>query len=164
MVMVGDRGMITTARITALNKLGDDDNNAAGQAKDTTGSKGKSRARARAGERELPGGEYGWITALRAPPIKKLMAEDGRLQLSFFDEQDLAEITSEDFPGERLIACRNPVLAADRARTREELLAATEKLLAPLTARVQAGRLSGAEQVRVQVRDVIGQYHNAHDI
>src|SRR5258708_17985306 len=122
MVMLGDRGMITTARITALNKLGDDDNNAAGQAKDTTGSKGKSkskaRARARAGERELPGGEYGWITALRAPAIKKLMAEDGPLQLSLFDEQDLAEITSEDFPGERLIACRNPVLAAARPRTR----------------------------------------------
>ncbi len=165
MVMVGDRGMITTARITALNKLGDDDNNAAGQAKDTTGSKGKSkskaRARARAGERELPGGEYGWITALRAPAIKKLMAEDGPLQLSLFDEQDLAEITSEDFPGERLIACRNPVLAADRARTREELLAATEKLLAPLTARVQAGRLSGAGQIGVKVGEMIGKYNTA---
>src|SRR6266498_2698572 len=69
---------------------------------------------------------YGWITALRAPAIKKLMAGDGPLQLSLFDQQDLAEITSPDFPGERLIACRNPVLAADRARTREELLAATE--------------------------------------
>ena len=61
------------------------------------------------------------------------MADDGPLQLCLFDQQDLAEITSEDFPGERLIACRNPVLAADRARTREELLAATEKLLAPLS-------------------------------
>src|SRR6266851_3271377 len=163
MVMVGDRGMITTARITALNKLGDDDNNAAGQAKDTTGSKGKSkaRARARAGERELPAGEYGWITALRAPAIKKLMAEDGPLQLSLFDEQDLAEITSEDFPGERLIACRNPVLAADRARTREELLAATEKLLAPIAARVQAGRLSGADQIGVKVGEMIGKYNTA---
>ena len=59
------------------------------------------------------------------------MAEDGPLQLSLFDEQDLAEITSGDFPGERLVACRNPVLAADRARKREDLLAATEKLLAP---------------------------------
>ena len=59
------------------------------------------------------------------------MADDGPLQLSLFDQQDLAEITSDDFPGERLIACRNPVLAADRARTRDELLAATEKLLAP---------------------------------
>ena len=72
------------------------------------------------------------------------MAEDGPLQLSLFDEQDLAEITSPDFPGERLVACRNPVLAADRARKREDLLAATEKLLAPLIARVAAGRLAGA--------------------
>ena len=72
------------------------------------------------------------------------MADDGPLQLSLFDQQDLAEITSPDFPGERLVACRNPVLAADRARKREDLLAATEKLLAPLIARVQAGRLTGA--------------------
>ena len=72
------------------------------------------------------------------------MAEDGPLQLSLFDEQDLAEITSPDFPGERLVACRNPVLAADRARKREDLLAATEKLLAPIIARVRAGRLTGA--------------------
>ncbi len=69
------------------------------------------------------------------------MADGGPLQLSLFDEQDLAEITSPDFPGERLVACRNPVLAADRARKREDLLAATEKLLAPITARVAAGRL-----------------------
>jgi hypothetical protein len=75
---------------------------------------------------------YQWITALRAPAIRKLMADDGPLQLSLSGQQDLAEITSGDFPGERLIACRNPVLAADRARTRNELLAATEKLLAPL--------------------------------
>ena len=113
MVMVGDRGMITSARIAALN-----------QQEDGT---------------PVPDA-YGWITALRAPAIKKLMAEDGPLQLSLFDEQDLAEITSDDYPGERLVACRNPVLAADRARKREDLLAATEKLLAPLIARVQAGR------------------------
>ena len=68
------------------------------------------------------------------------MADDGPLQLSLFDEQDLAEITSDDFPGERLIACRNPVLAGERARKREDLLAATEKLLAPLIARVAAAR------------------------
>ena len=67
------------------------------------------------------------------------MADDGPLQLSLFDQQDLAEITSDDFPGERLIACRNPVLAADRARKRDDLLAATEKLLAPVLARVRAG-------------------------
>ena len=131
MVMVGDRGMITSARIDALNQQQD------GTARPDT---------------------YEWITALRAPAIRKLMADDGPLQLSLFDQQDLAEITSEDFPGERLIACRNPVLAADRARTREELLAATEKLLAPLLARVQAGRLHGAGQIGVEVGKVISTY------
>jgi hypothetical protein len=131
MVMVGDRGMITSARIAALNKMEDGP------------------------QRPDP---YGWITALRAPAIKKLMAEDGPLQLSLFDEQDLAEITSPDYPGERLIACRNPVLAADRARKREDLLAATEKLLAPLIARVQAGRLTGAAAIGVQAGKVISKY------
>ena len=134
MVMVGDRGMITSARIRALNQQQD----------------GTPRPDA-----------YGWITALRAPAIKKLIAEDGPLQLSLFDEQDLAEITSEDFPGERLIACRNPVLAADRARTREDLLAATEKLLAPLLARVQAGKLTGAGPIGVEVGKVISTYKTA---
>ena len=86
------------------------------------------------------------------------MADDGPLQLSLFDQQDLAEITSGDFPGERLIACRNPVLAADRARTRDDLLAATEKLLAPLLARVQAGRLQGAGEIGVEVGKVITRY------
>jgi hypothetical protein len=131
MVMVGDRGMITSARIEALNQLED----------------GTQRPDA-----------YGWITALRAPAIKKLMAEDGPLQLSLFDQQNLAEITSPDYPGERLIACRNPVLAADRARTRGELLAATEKLLAPIIARVQAGRLTGAGAIGVEVGKVISKY------
>ena len=115
MVMVGDRGMITRARIRALN-----------QQEDGT-------------PRPDP---YGWITALRAPAIRKLMADGGPLQMSLFDQQDLAEITSPDFPGERLVACRNPVLAAERARKREDLLAATEKLLAPVIARVQAGSLA----------------------
>ena len=78
--------------------------------------------------------------------------------MSLFDEQDLAEITSPDFPGERLVACRNPVLAADRARTRDELLAATEKLLAPLLARVQAGKLAGAAPIGVEVGKVISRY------
>ena len=86
------------------------------------------------------------------------MADDGPLQLCLFDQQDLAEITSPDFPGERLIACRNPVLAADRARKREDLLAATEKLLAPLIARVQAGRLTGAGQIGIEVGKVISTY------
>jgi hypothetical protein len=131
MVMVGDRGMITSARIQALNELED----------------GTAR----------PDG-YGWITALRAPAIRKLMAGGGPLQMSLFDQQNLAEITSPDYPGERLIACRNPVLAADRARTREELLAATEKLLAPIIARVQAGRLAGAGEIGVAAGKVISKY------
>jgi hypothetical protein len=131
MVMVGDRGMITSARIAALNRLED----------------GTARPDA-----------YGWITALRAPAIKKLMADDGPLQLSLFDQQDLAEITSEDFPGERLVACRNPVLAAERARKREDLLAATEKLLAPIAARVAAGRLAGAAAIGVEAGKVISKY------
>jgi len=131
MVMVGDRGMITSARIRALNQAGD----------------GTPRP-----------DPYQWITALRAPAIRKLMADDGPLQLSLFDQQDLAEITSDDFPGERLVACRNPVLAADRARKREDLLAATEKLLAPITARVQAGRLTGAGAIGVEAGKVISRY------
>jgi len=131
MVMVGDRGMITSARIQAMNQADD----------------GTQRPDA-----------YEWITALRAPAIRKLMADDGPLQLSLSGQQDLAEITSGDFPGERLIACRNPVLAADRARTREELLAATEKLLAPIITRVQAGRLQGAGPIGVEVGKVITKY------
>src|SRR5690348_13481723 len=126
MVMVGDRGMITPARIAALAELEED---------------------------------YGWITALRAPAIRKLMSDDGPLQLSLSDQQDLAEITSPDYPGERLVACRNPALAADRARKREDLLAATEKLLAPLIARVRAGRLAGAAQIGVAVGKVINKYN-----
>jgi hypothetical protein len=133
MVMVGDRGMITSARIEALN-----------QAEDGTPLGGEDA--------------YGWITALRAPAIKKLMAEDGPLQMSLFDQQNLAEITHPDYPGERLIACRNPALAADRARTREELLAATEQLLAPVIARVTAGRLTGAGQIGIAVGKVISKY------
>jgi hypothetical protein len=132
MIMVGDRGMITSARIQALNQPGED-----GTAQPSP---------------------YGWITALRAPAIKKLMADDGPLQLSLFDEQDLAEITSPDFPGERLIACRNPVLAADRARKREDLLQATGKALAPVTARVRAGKLAGAGKIGVAVGKVINKY------
>jgi hypothetical protein len=102
---------------------------------------------------------YGWITALRAPAIKKLMADGGPLQMSLFDQQDLAEITHPDYPGERLVACRNPALAADRARKRGELLAATEKLLATVTARVQAGRLAGAAEIGVAVGKVINTYN-----
>jgi hypothetical protein len=128
MVMVGDRGMITTARIEAIRELD---------------------------------GKYAWITALRAPAIRKLIADDGPLQLSLFDEQDLAEITSEDFPGERLIACRNPALAGERARKREDLLAATEKLLAPIAARVAAGRLAGAAEIGKKAGEVLNKYKMA---
>ena len=78
--------------------------------------------------------------------------------MSLFDQQNLAEITSLDHPGERLIACRNPALAADRARTRGELLAATEKLLAPVIARVATGRLQGAGAIGVEVGKVISKY------
>jgi hypothetical protein len=132
LVMVGDRGMITSARIQALNQPED-------------------------ASTQQPS-PYGWITALRAPAIRKLMADDGPLQLSLFDEHDLAEITSEDFPGERLICCRNPFLAAERARKREDLLKAAEKALAPVTARVQAGRLAGAGQIGVEVGKVINKF------
>ena len=74
-----------------------------------------------------------WISALRAPQIKTLVEADA-LQLSLFDEQDLVEISSPDFPGERLVCCRNPALAAERARKRQELLAATEKELDKIAA------------------------------
>jgi len=127
MVMVGDRGMITSARIEALKDLG----------------------------------ELGWLTCLRAPAIAQLAAADGPLQLSLFDEQDLAEITHPDYPGERLIACRNPALAAERARKRADLLTATETALAPLTAAVTAGRLHGADRIGVKVGRVIDKYKMA---
>jgi hypothetical protein len=83
---------------------------------------------ARLRENLKPASGIDWITALRAPAIKKL-ASDGVLQLSLFDSRDLAEITHPDFPGERLVACYNPLLAEERARKRPELLAATEKEL-----------------------------------
>jgi Transposase DDE domain len=121
MIMVGDRGMITTARIKAL--------------------------------RQLEG--MAWITCLRGPAIKKLMAGGGPLQLSLFDEQDLAEITSPDFPGERLICCRNPVLAGERARKREDLLTATEGELQAIAARVTAGRLKDPDKIGVAAGKII---------
>ena len=97
--LVGDRGMLTTARITD----------------------------------ELRPAQLDWISALRAPQIKALV-ETGALQLSLFDEQDLVEISSPDFPGERLVCCHNPALADERTRKRDELLAATEKELATIAA------------------------------
>ena len=100
--MVGDRGMITSARITE----------------------------------ELKPAGLDWISCLRAPQIAALAADQGPLQMSLFDERDLAEITSPDFPGERLIACRNPALAAERARKREALLQSTERQLERIAAAV----------------------------
>lgn len=96
----------------------------------------------------------GWITALKAPQVRKLVKE-GSLQLSLFDEQNLAEIESADYPGERLVVCRNPLVAAERARKREDLLAATEAALAPIKQRVDAGTLSGAAEIALAVGQVI---------
>jgi hypothetical protein len=128
LVLVGDRGMITSARIAMLRELND------------------------------TGTGFGWITALRAPAIAKLAAADGPLQMSLFDQHDLAEIHHPDYPGERLVACRNPALAAERARKRTELLAATEALLAPIAERVAAGRLAGAATIGQAVGKVSGKY------
>ena len=122
--IVGDRGMITDARITE----------------------------------ELRPRGVDWITALRAPTIRKLMKDGGPLQLSLFDEQDLAEIRFPDFPGERLVACRNPLLAEDRARTREELLQVTERKLGKVKARTERERqpLRGEDAIGVEVGKVLG--------
>jgi hypothetical protein len=121
MIMVGDRGMITSARIKDL--------------------------------RAVEG--MAWITCLRSPAIKKLMADGGPLQLSLFDEQDLAEISSPDFPGERLIACRNPFLAAERARKREDLLAATEDDLVKIAAQAAAGRIADPGKIGLKAGRVL---------
>ena len=120
-VMVGDRGMITSARIKAL--------------------------------KEIPG--MAWITCLRAPAIKKLAGDGGPLQLGLFDQQDLAEISSPDYPGERLIACHNPFLAQERAAHRERLLAATQAELAKITTLVEAGRLKDPAKIGVRAGKVV---------
>ena len=125
-VMVGDRGMITSARIDAM--------------------------------RDLAG--LGWVSALRAPAIKKLVA-DGTLQLGLFDQMDLAEIAHPDFPGERLVACKNPLLAAERARKRNELLDATEALLEPVRLAVDAGRLVGADRIGLHAGRVVNRHKMA---
>lgn len=99
----------------------------------------------------------GFITALRAPQVAKLVT-DGALQLSLFDEANLAEIESDDYPGERLLVCRNPLVAAERARKREELLAATEHGLAEIEQRVLRGTLAGAAQIGLAVGSVVNQW------
>jgi len=124
-ILVGDRGMITKARIeSALAPAGLD-----------------------------------WITALRAPAIRALV-DQGALQLSLFDEHDLAEISSPDFPGERLIVCKNPLLAAERARKRNELLAACEAALAKVQAatRRKTRPLRGRDQIGLAVGAVLKQH------
>src|SRR5829696_8022103 len=99
-----------------------------------------------------------WITALKAPAIKKL-ATTGVLQLSLFDQANLAEITApQDYPGERLILCRNPLVAAERTRKRDELLAATERGLTEIQQRVTRGTLSGADQIGLAVGPAIKRY------
>ena len=120
-VMVGDRGMITSARIKAL--------------------------------KQLPG--MAWLTCLRAPAIKRLADDDGPLQMSLFDTQDLAEISHPDYPGERLIACHNPALQAERAAHRERLLAATETELGKIATMVDAGRLADPAAIGMRVGKVI---------
>jgi hypothetical protein len=127
LVMVGDRGMITSARIDAL--------------------------------REHT--QLGWLTCLRAPAIAALAAADGPLQMTLFDQQDLAEISHPDYPGERLVACRNPLLAQERTRKREDLLAATEVLLAPVVAAVRDGTLHGAAAIGLKIGPIINKYKMA---
>jgi Transposase DDE domain len=121
-VLVGDRGMLTAARLR---------------------------------EDVRPAG-LDWITALRAPQVKNLV-RDGALQLTLFDVQDLAEITSPDFPGERLVACKNPFLEAERARKRESLLAATEADLGKIAAACARARapLRGRDKIAVRVDRVL---------
>ncbi len=127
MVMVGDRGMITSARVDALRELGG----------------------------------FGWVTALRAPAIAALAADNGPLQMTLFDQANLAEITHPDYPGERLVACRNPALATERARKRLALLESTEVELTKISAAVDAGRLAGAGKIGIRVGKVIGRYKMA---
>ncbi len=99
----------------------------------------------------------GWISALKAPQVKKLVT-DGDLQLSLFDEQNLAEITSEQYPSERLVVCRNPLVAAERTRKREDLLQGTERDLAAIAQRVQNGTLVGAAQIGLAVGPALKRY------
>lgn len=100
-----------------------------------------------------------WITALRAPQIAQLL-ESGAFDLSLFDQRDLAEIQSPDYPQERLIVCRNPLLAQERARKRQELLAATDKLLEEIRAATQRAKrpLKGKDKIGIRVGKVINRY------
>jgi len=119
-VLVGDRGLLTSARIERLRDIGG----------------------------------VGWVSALRGPAIRKLV-DGGHLQLGLFDERDLAEIASPDHPGERLVVCRNPLLAAERARKREALLADTEAALTRVVAMVRRGRLRREAAIGLRVGRVV---------
>jgi Transposase DDE domain len=99
----------------------------------------------------------GWITALKSASIRVLI-EQGQLQLGLFDERNLLELSSPDYPGERLVACRNPQLAKLRAHKREELLCATENNLEKIKARVDAAKLTGQAEIGVRVGKIINQY------
>jgi len=99
----------------------------------------------------------GWITALKSASIRVLI-EQGHLQLGLFDERNLLQLSSPDYPGERLVACRNPELAKLRAHKREELLAATEINLAKIKARVAAAKLAGQDKIGVRVGKIVNQY------
>ena len=99
----------------------------------------------------------GWITALKSVSIRALV-EQGQLQLGLFDERNLVELSSPEYPGERLVACRNPQLAKLRAHKREELLAATEARLAKIKKRVDAGKLAGSDVIGVRVGKVVNQH------
>ena len=127
-VLVGDRGMITQARI----------------------------------EEDIKPAGLDWITALRAPQIRALV-DSGILQLSLFDERDLASITADDYPGERLIVCRNPELAVARRRKREDLLTATERHLAEIQNRVRRTEkpLRGTAKIALKAGAVVGKYKMA---
>jgi hypothetical protein len=128
LVLVGDRGMITEARI----------------------------------RHDLAPALLEWISALRAPAIAAL-AREGVLQPSLFDVRDLAEVASTEFPGERLILCKNPLLAEERARKRTELLAATERELEKIAAATQRPRrpLRGKTRIALRVGKVLNRYHLA---
>ena len=105
--------------------------------------------------REMDG--IGWITALKSASIRSLV-EQGQVQLDLFDERNLVELVSPEYPGERLVVCRNPPLAKLRALKREALLAATERKLQPIKARVDAGKLAGADAIGLRVGKVVNQY------
>ena len=119
------------------------------------GDRGMVSNQAIASMQETPGVD--WITALKSASIRVLL-EQGHLQLDLFDERNLLELRSPDYPGERLVACRNPQLAALRAHKREELLAATERNLAQIKARVNATKLTGAAKIGLRVGKVVNQY------